>query len=190
MKQFLSQVIDFKDNDTSKTVVSWSAKNIINGLTYGNGGIKCWPKEFVLNMKTHENANPDNERAQVDFCWEAEYLQQNEVFSTIHNNASPYQAWRAGFREGVKMCLDQGVMIPKDQIKYSHWKNLHRLYIWCMVGADIVNGDYAIGGARYGIFRPIFTDWDYRKVRDFDELKNEWERFEFKSSYDAYKIGS
>ena len=27
---------------------------------YGNGGLKCWPKEYVLNMRTHENADPNN----------------------------------------------------------------------------------------------------------------------------------
>ena len=40
---------------------------------YGNGGLKCWPKEFVLGMKTHENADPDNPYAQVD-CWDINYI--------------------------------------------------------------------------------------------------------------------
>ena len=27
---------------------------------YGNGGIKCWDRDAVLDMKTHENAETDN----------------------------------------------------------------------------------------------------------------------------------
>ena len=43
---FLSQSINFDDNtDLTDKVISWTAKNNINGLCYGNGGIKCWPKQ-------------------------------------------------------------------------------------------------------------------------------------------------
>ena len=105
---FLTQVINFDENvDLTNKVISWTAENIINNLRYGNGGVKCWPKDHVLNMKTHENADPKNPHAQVDFCWDTEYVQMNGTFSKIHNNATPQQAWRAGFREGVKMALDQ-----------------------------------------------------------------------------------
>ena len=40
-------------------VISWAGKNEVNGLVYGNGGIKCWPKDVVMNMRTHENALGD-----------------------------------------------------------------------------------------------------------------------------------
>ena len=153
-------------------VVSWSAKNIINGLEYGNGGIKCWPKDKVLNMRTHENADPDNPHAQVDFCWDLEYIQMNQCFSEIHNNASPLQAWRAGFREGVKMALDRGMKPSYENFKRNHWKNLHRLYVWLMVGADVENGLWAVYGAREGLWRTMCTDWDFVNVRDFDYLND------------------
>ena len=79
---------------------------------YGNGGLKCWPKEYVLNMRTHENAEENNVHAKVDFCWDAQYLQMKDCFSITHNNATAWQAWRAGFREGVKLALDRGERIP------------------------------------------------------------------------------
>ena len=42
-EQFLNQTINFQDGvDLSKHVISWTADNSINGLRYGNGGIKCW----------------------------------------------------------------------------------------------------------------------------------------------------
>jgi hypothetical protein len=172
---FLNQVIDFDENtDLTNKVISWTAKNIINGLSYGNGGLKCWPKQHVLNMRTHENAPADNPHAQVDFCWDTQYIQMNGTFSTIHNNATPHQAWRAGFREGVKMALDQGVRPDYEGFKRNHWKNLHRLYIWLMVGADVENGRWAIYGAREGLYKTMCTDWNYVNVRDFEYLNDYW----------------
>jgi len=119
--EFLQQVINFDVNaDLSNKVISWKAKNKINGLMYGNGGLKCWPKMHVLNMRTHENADPDNPHAQVDFCWDTEYVQMEGAFSTIYNNATPQQAWRAGFREGVKMALDRGIRPTLENFRLNH----------------------------------------------------------------------
>lgn len=175
-KDFLSQTVEFQQiDDFDDYVVSWSARNHINGLEYGNGGIKCWPKKYVLNMQTHENADPENKRAQVDFCWDIQYLQIDGCMSTICNNASPFQAWRAGFREGVKMALDQGEPLANAKaLLNSHWKNLHRLYIWTMVGSDIENGKWAILGAREGLHHVMCIDWDHVNVRDFDHLWSLW----------------
>ena len=167
-----------REVDFDQCVVSWTAKNTINGLMYGNGGIKCWPKQRVLNMRTHENADQDNAHAQVDFCWDLQYIQMNQVYSEIVNNATPQQAWRAGFREGVKLALDRGVKVNKEQFKSLHWRCLHWLYIWTMVGADVENGLWAIYGARAGLYKTMCTDWDFVNVRDFEYLNNLWRETE------------
>lgn len=173
---FLNQEIDLTQHQNlANTVFSWCGQNVINSLMYGNGGLKCWPKKYVLNMQTHENADPDNEHAQVDFCWDAQYIQMNSCYSTVHNNATSHQAWRAGFREGVKLALDRGTRVSKsDFLDKAHWKNLHMLYAWCMVGADVDNGNWAILGARAGLYKTMCTDWDYVNVRDFEYLNNLW----------------
>tara|TARA_B100001093_G_scaffold42350_2_gene36015 strand:+ start:684 stop:3917 length:3234 start_codon:yes stop_codon:yes gene_type:complete len=174
-EQFLNQTINFQDGvDLSRHVVSWTADNIINGLRYGNGGIKCWDRETVLKMKTHENAEPGNVAAGIDFCWDLEYIQINSLMSTVHNNATPHQAWRAGFREGVKMCLMEGIKPAKTELIGNHWKNLERLYVWGMAGADVPNGLWAIYGAREGLYKTMCTDWDYVNVRDFEYLNGLW----------------
>ena len=90
--------------DLATSIISWSAKNQVNGLVYGNGGIKCWPVDLVLEMKTHENA--EDETKKVDFCWDLNYIQMNNIYSEVFNAGSPFQAFRAGYREGVKMSLD------------------------------------------------------------------------------------
>jgi len=178
-EKFLTQAMDFDENtDLTNKVISWTALNTINNLTYGNGGIKCWPKQHVLNMRTHENAPDNNPHAQVDFCWDTQYIQMNGTYSTIMNNATPHQAWRAGFREGVKMALDQGMRVSVEDFHKNHWKNLHRLYIWLMVGADVENGMWGIYGARQGLYMTMLTDWDFINVRDFEYLNNMWKNLE------------
>jgi hypothetical protein len=175
-EHFLTQQIDFEEHlELEDKVISWCGYNVINGLMYGNGGVKCWPKEFVLGMRTHENADPDNKHAQVDFCWDIEYIQMNSCFSDIYNNANRHQAWRAGFREGVKMALDQGVRPSLEDFKNNHWKNLQRLYIWLMIGNDVENGNWAIMGARDGLYKTMCSDWDYVQVRDFKYLNKLWD---------------
>ena len=174
---FLKQEIEFKDNvDLSRSVISWGAQNTINGLIYGNGGIKCWPTQLVLDMKTHEAAESDNAKTQVDFCWDINYIQMEQCMSDVHNNASAQQAWRAGFREGVKMGLLEGSKAdPAQFTKQVHWKNFQRLMVWMHVGLDVKNGMWAIYGARQGCFMTNCTDWDYINVRDFKWLNNFWE---------------
>jgi hypothetical protein len=163
--------LQFDPDNKDIQVYSWLARNRINGLLYGNGGLKIWRKDFILNMKSHEAS--DSDRAQVDFCWETGYKQFAECYSETVITGSPFQAWRAGFREGVKMTLLDGVRIPADEIKEKvWWHNLHRLKIWSTVGAHEENGLYAVYGARLGQWMTNCTAWNYVDVRDFEILKN------------------
>ena len=174
--EFLTQELNFDEHtDLENSVISWCGKNAINSLVYGNGGLKCWPKDYVLNMKTHENADANNKHAQVDFCWDAQYIQMTSCYSDVHNNSTPWQAWRAGFREGVKLALDRGEKVEKSDFQYkTHWRCLHMLYVWTMIGADVENGLWAIYGAREGLYKTMCTDWDFVNVRDFKWLNNYW----------------
>lgn len=176
-KDFIKQEINFVEGaDISKSVISWGGRNAINALIYGNGGIKCWPRNVVLEMKTHEAAPADNLRAQIEFCWDLNYIQIDSCMSEVFNNTTPQQAWRAGFREGVKMGLMEGAKASFENFnKQVHWKNLHRLMIWMNIGLDVKNGIWAIYGARHGCYMTNFTDWDYINVRDFKWLNNFWD---------------
>jgi len=178
--ELLKQEIEFIDEvDLTKSVISWGAQNVINNLIYGNGGIKCWPTQLVLDMKTHEAAESDNAKTQVDFCWDINYIQMEQCMSDVYNNGSAKQAWRAGFREGVKMGLLEGSKAdPTVFSKQVHWKNFQRLMVWMHVGLDVPNGQWAIYGARQGCYMTNCTDWNYINVRDFKWLNNFWEDHE------------
>ena len=171
--KFFSQDIEITD-ENKDFVFSWCGKNAINGLIYGNGGLKCWTKDFVLNMKTHENSDPNNKESVVEFCFDPRYYQMNECYSTSYINGSPFQAWRAGFREGVKMSLNRGTKAA--DIKKVWWQNYQRLLIWCNVGADVKNGVWAMYGARLGCYLTSCSDWDYTQVRDFEYLTDYWKK--------------
>jgi hypothetical protein len=158
---------------THDYVFSWCGKVHVNHLMYGNGGLKMWTPEFVNNMRTHENSVSSDTKGLVEFCFDERYYQFDENYSESFTNTSPFQAWRAGFREGVKMSLDLGAKV--NDIKSIYWKNYHRLLIWCNVGADVVNGLWSIYGAREGAYLTNCTDWDYTNVRDFDWLTEQWE---------------
>jgi len=171
--KFFSQDIEITD-ENQDFVFSWCGKNAINGLIYGNGGLKCWTKDFVLSMKTHENSDPSDKENVVEFCFDPRYYQMNECYSTSYINGSPFQAWRAGFREGVKMSLDRGDKAV--DIKRVWWQNYQRLLIWCNVGADVKNGVWAMYGARLGCYLTSCTEWDYTQVRDFEYLTDYWKK--------------
>ena len=146
---------------------SWCGKIEANGLMYGNGSLKMWTKDFVKNMKTHENTDGSDETS-IEFCYFDNYYQLNENYSKSIITATPHQAWRAGFREGVKMSLDRGK--PTEDINSLWWQNRHRLFIWQMVGCDVPNGIWAVYGARLGTYMNMCTDWDHTQTRDFTYL--------------------
>ena len=171
--KFLQVKLDLDElGATPEYQFSWAGKIDVNGLKYGNGSIKMWTRDFVNNMKTHENTDGSDE-TNIEFCYFDNYLQLNENYSTSIISSSAQQAWRAGFREGVKMSLNRGKVV--DDLKSIWWQNYNRLLIWTMIGADVENGLWAILGARSGLFMNMCTDWDHVQVRDFNYLNDLWE---------------
>ena len=165
------------DDTNRDCVFRWRARNAINGLMYGNGGMSSWTKDFVYNMRTHEASDGTDEN-DVEFCFYPNYWAMNDCYSTTFPNATPFQAWRAGFREGVKMCLDRGTKPSVEEYeKRVHHRNYDHLCIWQSVGADADNGFWAIYGARLGTFMIMLEGWNYRDVQDFDVLAKLWESF-------------
>jgi hypothetical protein len=171
---FFNQTLVLSNEEYENAVFRWRARNNINGLMYGNGGLSSWTKEFVHAMQTHEASDGSTE-TQVEFCFDPLYWAMHDCYSTTYPNASAFQAWRAGFREGVKMCLNRGAKPSVTEFQSRvHAKNLDNLTIWHNIGADVDNGYWAIAGARQGTYMTMLTEWDYRRVQDFDALAELW----------------
>jgi hypothetical protein len=173
-ERFFNLTLALPDETWQQAVFRWRARNHVNGLMYGNGGLSSWTKKFVMNMKTHENTD-GREETQIEFCFDPLYWPMHDCYSTTYPNGSASQAWRAGFREGVKMCLDKGrrptVTEFRDRV---HQRNLDHLTIWHNVGRDVEHGRWTMAGARMGTYRTMLTDWDYREVQSFDALEKIW----------------
>lgn len=171
--EFLDVNIDIT-NDQQDHAWTWSSRNSVNGLVYGNGGIKLWSKQFVYNMNTHENATDQSKS--VDFCWHKNYHEMEGCYSTSIVNPSAEQAWRSGFREGVKMSLDQGMPVTADNFLKQIWPgNVTRLLIWASVGADVENGYWAMLGARMGCYKTVIEKFDYKIISDYNAMHDAWQ---------------
>jgi hypothetical protein len=174
-ESFFNLQLDFTDKDPAfhKAQFRWKAINAINGLRYGNGGMSSWTKTYVMNMKTHEAQDEGDVSRIADFCLDSKdnlYWAMHDCYSTTYPNYTPFQAWRAGFREGVKMCLNRGAVPTVEEFKETvATRNLNNLTIWHNVGTDVENGIWAIYGARMGTLYTFFIDsWDYKDVQWFD----------------------
>lgn len=176
--EFLDHEIDISDDQVDHAW-TWAGRNHINGLVYGNGGLKLWSKSFVYGMNSHENAG-DPAKA-VDFCWDRKYHDVLGCYSESITNASPYQSWRSGFREGVKMSLDQGKRVKPREFHDRIWYgNINRLCIWASVGQDVENGLWAMYGARLGCYLACLTDDDYTIISRYDDMEKMWQEISTK----------
>ena len=114
----------------------WKTINPINFLEYGHGGVKLIPKHLILNA--------DVETA-VDITTSigAKIKIMDEI-SNINNFAtSPLNAWRAAFRECVK--LSSAIIARQNQEETDF-----RLSAWINKGGNRPLGEYVKGGASAG----------------------------------------
>lgn len=180
-ESFFNIQLDFtnKDETFRKAQFRWKAINSINGLRYGNGGMSSWTKTYVREMQTHEHQTEGDESRIADFCLDSKdnlYWAMHDCYSTTYPNYTPFQAWRAGFREGVKMSLNRGLRPTVDEFKETvASRNLNNLTIWQNIGMDVENGEWAIMGARMGTHMTMLTDWDVHNVQWFDNYPAMWE---------------
>lgn len=152
-----------------KYVYSFSALNSINGLAYGNGGIKIWPKNLVLSNNTHENGQGN------DFCWLYPYWQIDDIMSDIHY-CDEYSAFRAGFREAVKLSLVSNKKLDtwEETLEKIYPPNLSRLLIWASIGRDVEYGQWAIYGAINGLYNLWIKNIDADLINDYDWLREKY----------------
>jgi len=165
----------FYDQDYYDHVFSWSSTNAVNGLVYGNGSLKCWTREVALNMNTHENAYTN--QSAIEFCWTIPYLSMYDTYSTTYPAETPYHGFRAGFREGVKLAMNNGRTVQPNTVLFDDiwYENAHGLICWSSIGADQPNGLWCIYGARMGLNMINQPDWDFQHIADYIWFDNYWE---------------
>ena len=140
---------DYIPSDTSIGTFLWQAKNPVNQLAYGNGGIKMYKKSefYLIKNLTKTLYNPHDFMSFFDFPITSKVKFIKEIASYTHFNCSPFDAWRAAFRECCKLAAF-GSHLGLSEINQSNSKT--RLNIWCTVGKDNKFGEWVILGANEG----------------------------------------
>jgi hypothetical protein len=117
-------------------VIIWHARNPINGLAYGHGGIKLFPTRLMREPKPA----PD-----IDISTSVSARSRHvRIIASEHRfNTTPYKTWATAFRETVKLVKD---------IARGHEAEGARALLghWCSKGADQPLGDCCIAGAIAG----------------------------------------
>jgi len=163
--------------------VEFPSQNVVNGQTYGNGSLKCWPGKMIREMRTHE-ASPKG-KVSIDHAIGAHMssgkasprVHVPEVHSDVNPALTPYHAFRCGFREGVRLSLGGGGgMHHRVDIRSLRPRQARRLEACCSVGTDSENGDWLIYGTRLGIFMTHASDWDFTQINSYTWFDDFWNK--------------
>jgi hypothetical protein len=122
---------------TSKqdTVHVWRAKNPVNGLVYGYGGIKLLPRLLTKNMNTST--------ADMTTSISLKYKPVMELASVTNFATDEFSTWRSAFRE----CCKLASQIIDRQVSSE---TLDRLNVWTTCISDHPFNDACLRGAMAG----------------------------------------
>lgn len=154
---------------------AWASRNAVNGLRYANGGVKIWSKDFASTMAFHELGNT------IDFCWDTNFTSIPKVMSDLYINGSALQAFRAGYREGVKLSTQEGKRVAPNELHSLPSHQLHLLKVWCSIGADAGYGQWAITGARKGLIDTLAAKEPVAVLTGFDHIQSVYESLQNES---------
>jgi hypothetical protein len=161
---FVEHAID-DDKINAGRVISWPSRNVVNGLIYGHGGVKCWTRRLLREDRTRDADH-------IDYTLRLGYIFEPRTFSTCHPNPTPLHAFRAGFREGAKLSLVQGRPVGAARFFEAVARtNQQRLQIWCSLGSDAEHGLWCIYGARMGCVMTLLEQPDLTLLADFDRFR-------------------
>tara|TARA_B110000971_G_scaffold111985_1_gene114791 strand:- start:586 stop:1257 length:672 start_codon:yes stop_codon:yes gene_type:complete len=137
-------------------VYVWRAKNPINGLVYGYGGIKLFPRKLTLNMDT---SKPD-----MTTSISSKFKAIPEVANITAFNTDPFNTWKGAFRECAKLS-------SKTISRQKNEETEQRLNIWCTKGSEERYGDFAIAGAIAGREFGLSNMADISLINNFEWLE-------------------
>jgi UDP:flavonoid glycosyltransferase YjiC (YdhE family) len=156
------------------SVWQWSSINHVTGLSYPFGGVKIWTRSIVQKMRSHELCDEDNGLL-LDFWSQPAYQAFCRPYSRNYTNGSPYQAFRAAYREAAKIGdmfgLDNFAEMVQRQANSSHSR---RLCIWMSVGADVDNGYWSMLGARLGALHCLNANLKPSNINEYDWFDELW----------------
>ena len=151
---------DFKEPDGlwDQSVYVYRSQNPINGLTYGNGGIKLLPRYYASKI------TPD--LIDMTTSMAPHFTAVDIIAGVTRFNTDPFNTWKSAFRECVKLSskiIDNQVDPETEE----------RLDAWCAIGEEQPYGEWCIKGAQegrdYGSKNQNNRD-NLNKINDFNWL--------------------
>ena len=136
----------------------WRSQNPVNGLVYGNGGVKLLPKKLTMNM--------DTSRIDMTTSISTLFKPMPEISNITAFNTDPFNTWRSAFRECAKLASSS--IDRQDDVETQH-----RLNVWCTVGTDENAIKGALAGRTYGEKNASLSE-ALSKINDFTWLKAQW----------------
>ena len=136
----------------------WRAKNPVNGLEYGNGGVKLLPRQLTLDM----DVNKPDMTTSISKWFKA----IDEVSNITAFNTDPFSTWRSAFRECCKLAAR---VIDRQDDKETQ----ERLDAWCEKSTDEFALNGALAGKEYGTINKDNTD-ALKLINDFAWLEEKF----------------
>ena len=140
----------------------WRARNAVNALVYGYGGVKLFPKQLTIDM---DLSKPD-----MTTSISGKFKAVQELANVTAFNTDPFNTWKGAFRECVKLSskvIDRQKDLETDK----------RLNTWCTRGKTNPFGEYSIRGAIEGkAYGEKYRDspQELRRINDFDWLQDKF----------------
>lgn len=150
-----------------KHVYVWQTKNAVNDLVYGFGGVKLVHRD-AFNYLDPDAIDP------LSGCGECVIFLE-EVLSVTAFNSSPFDAWKAGFRECCSLIHSSWFRLDEAAIQ-------EKINIWMTKGEERPFGIWAILGAKDGVDFAFQYFGDLEKLRNINDFSWLWDIFISKHS--------
>ena len=138
----------------------WRAKNPVNDLVYGYGGVKLFPRQMTIDM--------DTSKADMTTSISQHFIAVEQVANITAFNIDAFSAWRSAFRECAKLS-------SKTILRQNNEETEDRLNIWCTKGAEQRYGDYSIAGAIAGREFGLSNMADISLINNFEWLQQQFD---------------
>lgn len=143
-------------------VYVWHSRNPVNGLVYGNGGVKLLPKKLTIEM--------DTSRIDMTTSISTLFKPMPEIANITAFNTDPFSTWRSAFRECTKLA-------SSSIDRQNDSETQQRLDTWCTLNDAVPYGFYAYTGALAGRHygqKNASNKEALSKINDFTWLEALW----------------
>jgi len=140
----------------------WRARNAVNALVYGYGGVKLFPKQLTIDM---DISKPD-----MTTSISGKFKAIPQLSNITAFNTDPFNTWKGAFRECVK--LSSKVIDRQKNLETNN-----RLNTWCTRGKTKPFGEYSINGAIEGKLygeQNRNSPQNLSRINDFDWLQDKF----------------